>query len=265
MAYIGKEPSFGAFEKDIFTGDGSTTQFTLTHTVASATSIIVSLGGVIQEPGSAYDIAMVSGVQKITFASAPANSVRCFVIYLGRQQIVSARAVTDTTPTIDNFTGDNSTTQFTLSRVPINASSNIIAFVNGVFQKFTTHYSVSGSTLTFTSAPAASAIIVVIHLSTTNEVNLGTVSDAGISTVKLQDDSVTNAKAAFTYSSSYFTGDGSTTAFTITAGHTVNSILVTENGVLQKPTTDYGVSGTTLTFTTAPANTVQIGVRYLVV
>ena len=45
MAYIGKEPSFGAFEKDIFTGDGSTTQFTLTHTVASATSIIVSLGG----------------------------------------------------------------------------------------------------------------------------------------------------------------------------------------------------------------------------
>ena len=105
----------------------------------------------------------------------------------------------------------------------------------------------------------------VIHLSTTNEVNLGTVSDAGISTAKLQDDSVTNAKAAFTYSSSYFTGDGSTTAFTITAGHTVNSILVTENGVLQKPTTDYTVSGTTLTFTTAPSNTVQIGVRFLVV
>ena len=265
MAYIGKEPSFGAFEKDIFTGDGSTTQFTLTHTVASATSIIVSLGGVIQEPGSAYDVATVSGSQKIQFSSAPANSVRCFVIYLGRQQLVASRTATDTTPTIDNFTGDNSTTQFTLSRVPINASSNIIAFVNGVFQKFTTHYSVSGSTLTFTSAPAASAIIVVIHLSTTNEVNLGTVSDAGISTVKLQDDSVTNAKAAFTYSSSYFTGDGSTTAFTITAGHTVNSVIVTENGIVQKPTTDYTVSGTTLTFTSAPANTVQIGVRYLVV
>ena len=265
MAYIGKEPSFGAFEKDIFTGDGSTTQFTLTHNVASATSIIVSLGGVIQEPGSAYDVATVSGSQKIQFSSAPANSVRCFVIYLGRQQIVGARATTDTTPTIDNFTGDNSTTAFTLSRVPINASSNIIAFVNGVFQKFTTHYSVSGSTLTFTSAPAAAAIIVVIHLSTTNEVNLGTVSDGGISTAKLQDDSVTNAKAAFTYSSSYFTGDGSTTAFTITAGHTVNSVIVTENGIVQKPTTDYTVSGTTLTFTTAPANTVQIGVRFLVV
>ena len=62
-----------------------------------------------------------------------------------------------------------------------------------------------------------------------------------------------------------FSGDGSTTAFTITAGHSVNSVIVTENGIIQKPTTDYGVSGTTLTFTTAPANTVQIGVRYLVV
>ena len=265
MAYIGKEPSFGAFEKDIFTGDGSTTQFTLTHTVASATSIIVSLGGVIQEPGSAYDIAMVSGSQKITFASAPANSVRCFVVYLGRQQIVSARAVTDTTPTVDTFTGDNSTTGFTLSRVPQNPSSTVIAFVNGVFQKYTTNFSISGSTITFTSAPGTAAVIVVVHLSTTNEINIGSVSDNAISTAKLQDDSVTNAKAAFTYSSSYFTGDGSTTAFTITAGHTVNSVIVTENGIVQKPTTDYGVSGTTLTFTTAPANTVQIGVRYLVV
>ena len=100
---------------------------------------------------------------------------------------------------------------------------------------------------------------------TTNEINIGGVSDNAISTAKLQDDSVTNAKAAFTYSSSYFTGDGSTTAFTITTGHTVNSVIVTENGIVQKPTTDYGVSGTTLTFTTAPANTVQIGVRYLVV
>ena len=104
----------------------------------------------------------------------------------------------------------------------------------------------------------------VVHLSTTNEINIGSVSDNAISTAKLQDDSVTNANA-FTYSSSYFTGDGSTTAFTITAGHTVNSVIVTENGIIQKPTTDYGVSGTTLTFTTAPANTVQIGVRYLVV
>ena len=80
-------------------------------------------------------------------------------------------------------------------------------------------------------------------------------------------DAVTPAKAdlASGYGSSYFTGDGSTTAFTITAGHNVNSVLVTENGVVQRPTTDYTVSGTTLTFTSAPASAIQIGVRYLVI
>ena len=96
--------------------------------------------------------------------------MRCFVVYLGRQQLVSARAVTDTTPTVDTFTGDNSTTGFTLSRVPINASSTVIAFVNGVFQKYTTNFSITGSTITFTSAPGTAAVIVVVHLSTTNEV-----------------------------------------------------------------------------------------------
>ena len=143
MAYIGRTPSGGRFAKmdDISSGfNGSANTFSLslggdTPNIASDAQVIISVGGVIQEPGSAYDVAMVSGSQKITFASAPANSVRCFVVYLGRQQLVSARAVTDTTPTVDTFTGDNSTTGFTLSRVPINASSTVIAFVNGVFQK----------------------------------------------------------------------------------------------------------------------------------
>jgi hypothetical protein len=50
------------------------------------------------------------------------------------------------------------------------------------------------------------------------------------------------------------TGDGSTVAFTLTnINNNVDSIMVFLNGVLQRPTTDYTVSGTTLTFGTAPA------------
>ena len=50
------------------------------------------------------------------------------------------------------------------------------------------------------------------------------------------------------------TGDGSTQAFTLTnINNDVDSIMVFLNGVLQRPTTDYTVSGTTLTFGTAPA------------
>ena len=49
-----------------------------------------------------------------------------------------------------------------------------------------------------------------------------------------------------------YTGDGSTVAFTVTDGLTVNNTLVFLNGVFQRPTDDYTVSGTTLTFGTAP-------------
>lgn len=59
------------------------------------------------------------------------------------------------------------------------------------------------------------------------------------------------------------TGDGSTTAFTVTNGTTVDNVLVFENGVCQVPTTDYTISGTTLTFGTAPLSGVAIQIREL--
>ena len=62
---------------------------------------------------------------------------------------------------------------------------------------------------------------------------------------------------------STFTGDNTTTAFTIVTGHTVHSILVVLNGLVLRPTTDYTVSGTTLTFTSAPGTGDEIDVRYL--
>ena len=60
-----------------------------------------------------------------------------------------------------------------------------------------------------------------------------------------------------------YTGDGSTVAFTVTNGATVDNVLVFLNGVFQKPTTDYGVSGTTLTFTTAPVSAEAILIKEL--
>ena len=49
MAYIGQSPITGIFKKQSLTTDGSTTSFDLDFTVASTTSIIVSVGGVVQE------------------------------------------------------------------------------------------------------------------------------------------------------------------------------------------------------------------------
>jgi len=60
-----------------------------------------------------------------------------------------------------------------------------------------------------------------------------------------------------------YTGDGSTTDFTVTDGQTVDNVLVFLNGVFQRPTTDYTVSGTTLTFGTAPVSADVITIKEL--
>lgn len=56
------------------------------------------------------------------------------------------------------------------------------------------------------------------------------------------------------------TGDGSTVAFTVTDGATTNNTLVFVSGSL---TTDYTISGTTLTFGSAPAGSAPIVIQEL--
>ena len=60
-----------------------------------------------------------------------------------------------------------------------------------------------------------------------------------------------------------FNGDDSTTVFTLAGSSTTAGTIVAVNGVLQTPTTAYSVSGTTLTFTEAPATGDLISVRRL--
>ena len=64
---------------------------------------------------------------------------------------------------VDNFTGDGTTTTFTMS-VAVSSAVNIQVFVGGLYQTPTASYTVNGTTtLTFTSAPPLSAPINVIH------------------------------------------------------------------------------------------------------
>jgi len=77
----------------------------------------------------------------------------------------------------------------------------------------------------------------------------------------------TSISSDFTVATSQtFNGDDSTTDFTLTAltgsdSYTVAGLIVTLNGVVQEPTTVYGLSGNTLQFTTAPASGDLIEVR----
>jgi hypothetical protein len=65
-----------------------------------------------------------------------------------------------------------------------------------------------------------------------------------------------------TFTPQNFTGNGSTVIFTLSfAPNTENSTFVYINGVYQQKNT-YTISGTTLTFSTAPPNTSTIEVMY---
>jgi hypothetical protein len=198
MAYIGRDPQYGAFEKQTLTGDGSTVTFNLDYTVGSASSILVSVAGVHQEPESAYNLT--SNGTAITFTAAPGASDTVFIIFLG-------------------------------------VALEVATIGTGV---------ITGRT-ELAEVAADDDLLLIYDTSTT-------------SLKKIQK---SNIATTLTYNTRTATGDGSTTGFTVTSGVTVDDVLVTENGVLQAPTTDYTISGTTLTFGTAPASGVAIVIREL--
>jgi hypothetical protein len=72
--------------------------------------------------------------------------------------------------TLDEFDGDNSTTDFTLSRA--GTAGSVWVAINGITQEFTNTYSVSGSTLTFNEAPSSGDKIQVRNFYSSNSVNI---------------------------------------------------------------------------------------------
>jgi len=110
MAYIGPEPKLGRNREvdDISSSfNGSTTAFTLqvsgsNVSPGTANDIIVSLGGVIQNPNQDYTIA----ASTLTFTTAPASGLSFFALVLGQSvdsSVVSpADASVSTAKIVDN-------------------------------------------------------------------------------------------------------------------------------------------------------------------
>ncbi len=175
MAYIGKTPDYGTFEKQALTADGSTTTFTLNYTVGSSSSILVSVSGVVQEPESGYNIA--SGGTTIVFSEAPESGEGVFVIFLG------------------------------------------VAFDAGTL--------LGSGAITGQTAETSVADDDLVLIYDTSASSLRKMTKANFAPA-----------VSLSYTTRNYTGDGSDTTFTVTTGATVDSVIVTENGVVQKPTTD---------------------------
>ena len=209
--------------------------------------------------------------------------------YIGKRPTDTFRSIAAK----DTFTGDGSTLTFDITNAAASAN-DLMVFVDNVRQEpgsgksYTLAADGDGllKRVTFDAAPDADAEIYVInpHLSPeivasaqnlenrafSNQTELAEVAadddvllilDTSANTVKKIQKS--NIATTLSYVTRNATGDGSTTTFTVTNGTAVDNVLVMENGIVQKPTSDYTISGTTLTFTTAPASAVAIQIREL--
>ena len=239
MAYLGREPAYGSFEKQSLTADGSTTTFTLTYTVGSSSSIMVSVAGVFQEPEVAYNLS--DGGTKIVFTAAPESGDTVFVVFLGIAYDVGTLIGSGT------ITGQTATTESAAADVFLTYDASADALRKITNTNLTKTLDISGQTA---ETSVADDDLVLIY---------DTSADA------LRKMTKANFAPAVTlsYSSGTATGDGSTTGFTINSGRAVADVLVLVNGVTLVPTTDYTISGTTLTFATAPAASAEIVYRYL--
>ena len=157
--------SSSAFAKNTFTGDGSTTAFTLSTSMTNEDGLIVFIDGVYQ----ADNVYSVSGTT-LTFATAPVNS-RVIEVFQLEGGIVG------TAPSIDTMTGDGSDTTLALSVTPSSENQTFVT-IDGVVQHKDT-YSISGSTLTFSAAPPTGTKVECITFS---NVSIATFQDADADT-----------------------------------------------------------------------------------
>lgn len=142
---------------------------------------------------------------------------------------------------VNNFITDGVNNTYTLSFTS-NDPTQLLVFLDGLEQEPATDYNVSGTTLTLTSVPPALLELEARRFYSSANINIITAS--------------LNAQ--------YFTGDGTTTQYALTQSVLKDhDILVTLNGLLKKPTTDYTTTGSILNFVSPPISGSDGQIRYM--
>ena len=130
------------------TFNNSTNTLTTTNLVVNGTTNLGAVGNVTITGGSSNQYMKTDGSGTLSWASLPSTTV-----------------------TVDSFTGDGSNVAFTLTATPTSVNYTIVA-VGGVFQPRSA-YTVSGTTLTFSSAPPNTATIEVTTINSGVSVSSG--------------------------------------------------------------------------------------------
>jgi hypothetical protein len=154
------------------TAGGATTYNIGTNPGVEANAMVF-LNGVLQH----HDTISFSGTN-LTFDAAPPNGMALEVIIDNLINLQSSNLTVDTFTAAD--VSGNPQTDFTLSDTPA-AETNLIVFVDGVFQDQDA-YTISSNTLTITTGVIAGRGVTVYVI---NPVNIGTPSDSTVTSAKL--------------------------------------------------------------------------------
>ena len=194
MAYIGNQPTSVAFLTDQFSGNGSTTAFTLSAAPANTNSILVAISGVLQDP-STYSI---SGTT-LTFSPAPPTGTgNISVRFLG----IPASGVTTTAyRTQTEFTATAGQTTFS---VPSYTVGYIDVYRNGVLLGSADFTATSGTTVVLATGASAGDLVETVSFYVSSVLNAipavaNAVTDTylntgAVTTAKIADANVTPAK-----------------------------------------------------------------------
>lgn len=161
MSYLGNNPNKGSFFQQKFTGDGSTTAFTLLQSVTDGSQLIVTIGNVIQEEGNGK--AYTASGTTLTFDSAPANNDAIVVRYLGRSLDTPTTYATQITY---KYVATNAQTAFSGSDANGNTLSYTIGsvdvYLNGVHLDTTDFTETNESTITLASGATTNDELVIV-------------------------------------------------------------------------------------------------------
>ena len=208
MSYIGNQSEnkvSPARMREYVTGDGSATTFDLSHDIPGygAENLIVVVNNVIQEPATAYTIKNDANgrPRRLDFGSGNvlATTDTCYVIYQATGQIYHTPPTNSVgysqleanlrSGRVDQFAGSagaSSNTVFTLTETVLNVNS-IMVYVNGIYQRPTTNYTVSGTALTFTASLADTDEVDVHHMSIRSTVSHVADGSVGSANLKSED------------------------------------------------------------------------------
>jgi hypothetical protein len=161
MPYIGQQPTNVAFLTDQFSGNGSTTAFTLSAAPANTSSILVAISGVLQDP-STYSV---SGTT-LTFSPAPPTGTgNISVRFLG----IPASGVTTTAyRTVTEFSATSGQTTFS---VPSYTVGFIDVYRNGVMLGSADYTATSGVSVVLASGCTVGDLVEVISFQVSSVLN----------------------------------------------------------------------------------------------